>query len=111
MSTLQSIKDAIALFETEDAKFSAGNAYDYVNQRWPDVINGSQYDFRQNDWNVNRVRLNLKVTKKLMDGKMTTYLWGNDLLENGSIVRARQFSLPVPTQLQRMYGFGVIANF
>lgn len=26
MSTLQSIKDAVALFEAEDAKFSAGNA-------------------------------------------------------------------------------------
>jgi hypothetical protein len=26
MSTLQSIKDAVALFESENAKFSAGNA-------------------------------------------------------------------------------------
>lgn len=91
-------------------KFRGGDSYDYVNQRWPNVSTGSAYDYRYNEWNEDRVRLNLKITKKFMDGKVVAYLWGNDLLEDGTVVRARQFSLPVPTQTHRMYGFGVTAN-
>lgn len=91
-------------------KFSAGDSYDYVNQRWPSIL-GSSIDYRVNEWNVDRVRLNLKVSKKMMDGKMTAYLWGNDLLEDGTVVRTRQFAVPVPTQIHRMYGFGITAKF
>ena len=91
--------------------FSGGDGYDYLNQRWPSIALGSQTDYRYNEFNNNRIRLNIKISKEFLDGKFTAYLWGNDLLEDGTVVRARQFSQSVPTQLQRMYGFGVVGKF
>lgn len=91
--------------------FRSGDSYDFVNQRWPSLSAGSPFDYRMNEFNQNRVRLNVKVTKKFMDGKMSVYLWGNDLLEDGTPVRVVQFSQSIPFQSQRMYGVGLIANF
>ena len=102
---------AVNIFGQWSDSFETGSSFDYVSQRYAAVGEDNPNDYRYSQLNNNRIVLNAKISKKIMDGKMSVYLWGNDLLEDGTIIRSGQFTQYMPRQKQRMFGAGVIANF
>ncbi|MGD1845509.1 MAG: TonB-dependent receptor plug domain-containing protein [Salibacteraceae bacterium] len=54
----------------------------------------------------NRYRVDLKVEKQFKDGKYSAYLWGTDLLNNGTVQLYSQFTTGIPIQTHRIVGGG-----
>lgn len=57
------------------------------------------------------VRLDFKLEKRFNDDNVSMYIWGNDVLNDGTINDYARFKVGVPQQTHRMFGAGITARF
>ncbi|WP_109832130.1 TonB-dependent receptor plug domain-containing protein [Reichenbachiella versicolor] len=64
------------------------------------------YDFTPVAVNNDRFILNARVEKRFLDGKLTAYVFGNDILNEGRVMRTDQLRNVTLSQIGAMYGLG-----
>lgn len=90
-------------------KYNKQATYQYEQQRYRSVV-GAQFGQSGTTiaGNSDRVIINLKVERKFANEKLSVYLFGNDVLNNGNIEGTSSISNTTLSKIGGMYGLGAI---
>jgi len=91
------------------SKFSTQANYNYEAQRYPNIL-GSSGGVTVADDN-SRTIINMKLRKTFMDKKLTTYIFGNDIFNEGIITNTNTLGSVTLSQVGGMYGVGISYKF
>jgi iron complex outermembrane receptor protein len=96
------------IFATE---FSRGENFKYDQMAFPDLTGADGPNTVVVAEPEAYFRLDFKVEKRFNDDQVSVFVWGNDVLNDGSIMYYSRFKVGIPKQVHSMFGAGVRVTF